>query len=701
MLIHYKDITNVVKKYLSKEQLASLDKAFKYALQAHKGQKRASGEDYIHHPLAVAMNLAIHRASANTLIAGLLHDVVEDCNISLAEIKQEFGDDIAALVDGVTKIDSLTNTKRSNISASNIKKILLSGVSDVRVLIIKLCDRLHNIQTLDALSDEKKQRIARETLEIYSPLALKLSLFDINKAYEEEAFKWAFPKENQFIEDKLKRAKTTAFQIHSEIIAKINQKLKEVGIKSAVVLSRQKTNYSIYKKIYQKGKRWEKLFDLLAVRIIVKDISECFSVLGLMHNNFKHIPKTFKDYITIPKANGYQSLHTCLSYQGFIFEAQIRTNVMNQKANIGIASTWTYKDNEKTDMLTKATEAHSWIQDIQNLSNEKLKDKTFVENVYSNITTRNIYTFTPDNEIIIINRGATVIDFAYKVHTKLGDHFNYAVVNNQRVDFDHELTNGSVVEIFTSDEIRTVNKWLSAAKTKYAYSKIKKSLKTIEDKHKSKYAKIGEQILSKFLTKKELKRLDNKKIGTKFELDLDSHKDIYEAIGRKIISYEDIPYIVKLSKNRSINDGLNDLFIVDDKSFTGKIKIAKCCKPIPGDIITGIKKRNILSAHRIVCHNNKDNKNKNFNIAWKNIYDKSLQPFNVELYIRYNPSELAINAIINRVIRNKININKIKSKTKNKELILVVDVYNLNQLSLLISAIQSLAFVREVFRYKV
>ena len=697
MVIHYKDVTNIVKRYLSEKEIQLLDKAFLYAQTAHKGQKRASGEDFIHHPLAVTLNLAIHRASTPTLMAGLLHDVVEDCDVTLEDIEKEFGKDIASLVDGVTKIDSLTNTSRTEISASNIKKILLSGVSDVRVLIIKLCDRLHNITTLDSLSDQKRKRIALETLDIYSPLALKLSLFDINKTFEEEAFQWAYPEENQAIERRLKDAKITATKLHGEVISKINRSLRKNGIKNAVVLSRQKTNYSIYKKVYLKGKSWDKLFDLLAIRVIVKDIASCFAALGVMHKTFKHIPKTFKDYITIPKINGYQSLHTCVSSEGFVFEAQIRTEVMDRNANIGIAATWTYKENEKETMLESAESKESWLLDIQNLSDSKLKDAEFVENVYSDITSRNIYTFTPNNDIIIINRGASAIDFAYKVHSWLGDHFSYAVVNNQRVDFDHVLRNGSVVQIVTSDKIQVVTKWLNAAKTKYAKLKIKKSLNSINAKETAKYVSEGKSIASIFLAQQEIKKLNYKKIGNYYDLVMKSQDDIFQAIGRKIISLEDLRLLTNVSKAKTKKINLHE-FIVDDKNYKGKVNLAKCCKPIPGDIISGVMKSTLAIAHRVSCNNKGASSNDSINLAWKNSFHIGEKPYVVKLQIDYNKNDLVINKILSRITRNKINIINIQSKQINQQLFVSVEVFNANQLYLLRKNIESIPIVKQVKR---
>ncbi len=697
MLVYYKDLTNVVKRYLNESELQQLDKAYLFAKKAHEDQKRSSGEPFIHHPLAVTLNLAILKASLPTLVAGLLHDVVEDSDVTLEDIKTKFGEDIAFLVDGVTKINSFTNTSKTNAAFSSIKKVLLSGVSDVRVLIIKLCDRMHNISTLQALSKEKRKRIAKETLEIYRPLALKLSLFDINKVFEDEAFKWAYPEENNMINNKIASTKKQANKLHGKILSSISEELAVNDIHNAKVLSREKTNFAIYNKIYKKGKRWEKLYDILAVRVVVKDMSQCFAVLGVLHKAFKHIPGTFKDYITIPKTNGYQSLHTCISYDGFVFEAQIRTDAMDRKANIGIASTWTYKDNEKEEMSKTVQEEHSWLIDAKNISESQIEDGDFVENFYSKLTSSNIYTLTPDNEIIIMPRGSTVLDFAYRIHTWLGDHFTHAEVNNQKVKFDHVLSNGSVIKIFTSDSPQVIERWLISVKTKTAQDKIKSSLKRLSGEIKIDFEKIGKKIVSKFLTEKQFKKINIKNVNSIFGYKMITHNDLLEAVGRKMISINDLAKIYLNHPVLKDKNNLSSLLIIDDKIFDGKLKRGGCCGPIPGEPIKTTNKNNTLIIHRQSCEEAKNLSN--INASWKpdQFIDKL---FEVKLHINFDKSKLGINRIINRIIRNRVDIIQIKKYAKNNFMDIVIAVPHIRVLGVIKSSIDSLPYVQNVIRQK-
>lgn len=476
--LKFKTLYKTLETYCTQEQLETIRLAFEYAKEAHDGQKRKSGEDYIYHPVAAAQILADMHVDPPIIVATLLHDVDEDTDKSLDEIKEIFGTDVASMVEGVTKLGTV---KYRGIERylENLRKMFLAFANDMRVILIKFADRLHNLQTLYALPRNKQERIANEVLEIYAPIATRLGMYEMKGLLEAEAFKYVNPKEYNWV-----------FQIFQEELA-INQPslertiedikklLQENSIVCESITGRTKQLYSLYKKLLRYDRSIERIHDFTAIRIIVKTIPECYQVLGLIHNNFKPLKGRFKDYIAQPKPNGYQSLHTTVftnEKDPKRFEIQIRTSDMNQEAEYGIAAHWFYK--EKGGKAKKGGKKIDWIEELTKWKQEFIENQEFLEDLKLDVFQDRIFVFTPKGDVIELPENSTPIDFAYYVHTELGNQCVGALVNNTIVQLDTILKSGDVVEILRNKTRSTPNPdWLKFVKTSMAKDKIKSSIK--------------------------------------------------------------------------------------------------------------------------------------------------------------------------------------------------------------------------------
>ncbi|PNV79024.1 MAG: (p)ppGpp synthetase, partial [Dictyoglomus turgidum] len=466
-----------------KYSIENLEKAFLFARNAHAGQKRKSGEPYIIHPLEVAKILVDLGMDENVVIAGLLHDVLEDTNLTPEMIEREFNKDILSLVEAITKLEKLSFYPTEVYRAQNLRKMLIAMAKDIRVVIIKLADRLHNMQTLQYQEPEKQKRIAKETLEIYAPLAHRLGVWEIKWRLEDLAFRFLDPEKYHWVANKVAETRKERENLIQKAIQVIREELEKANIK-AEITGRPKHLYSIYQKMVKKGIEIEEMYDLLGVRIIVNTERECYEVLGIIHNLWKPVPGRFKDYIANKKTNNYQSLHTTvIGIDGKPLEIQIRTWEMHRIAEYGIAAHWRYK--EEIKKLDVFEEKLSWLRQLLEWQQDLTDDQEFLESVKSDLFEREIYVFTPKGDVIPLPQGSTPIDFAYAIHTEVGHRCRGAKVNGKMVPLNYILQNGDIVEIITSkDEGRPSRDWLNIVKTSQAKTKIKQYFKKLAKEEK-------------------------------------------------------------------------------------------------------------------------------------------------------------------------------------------------------------------------
>jgi len=572
--------------YLPPEEIETVRRAYRFSEQAHRGQMRLSGDPYITHPLAVAGALAEWQMDVEGLVAALLHDVMEDTAVTKAEIAQEFGRPVADLVDGLSKLDKIEFQSQEEAQAENFRKMLMAMARDLRVVLIKLSDRRHNLQTMAALRAEKRRRIARETLEIYAPIANRLGLNKLFGELQDLSFHLIYPMRARVLARALKAARGNRRELLSRILAGIKKKLTAHGI-DAQVFGREKSLYSIYRKMLDKHLSFSQVLDVYGFRVVVQDIATTYLALGALHALYKPVPGKFKDYIAIPKPNGYQSLHTTLiGPHGTPFELQIRTEAMDNVAQEGIASHWLYKDSVTlgADLQQKTSK---WFHSLLDLQSSAGNSSEFLEHVKVDLFPHEIYVFTPKGKIIPLPRGATAIDLAYAVHTDIGNHSVAAQINFTPLPLTTELTNGDRVEIVTAAEAHPSLSWLSHVKTGRARNKIRHYLKTAQ--HDESTA-LGEKMLDQ-----ELRALG----VVASEVPVSSWKNVLRDSGNKLIKevYTDIGLGFRMAgvvarrllardDNRPANEKAPASLIIRGSEGMA-VQFAPCCQPIPGDPIIG------------------------------------------------------------------------------------------------------------------
>src|SRR5437667_806112 len=581
------EFTRHLGHYLQAPDVALVERAFAFSEEAHQGQFRKSGEPYITHPLAVASILSQWRLDAQGLAAALLHDVMEDTAVTKTEIESSFGKPVADMVDGVSKLDQIEFQSREDQQAESFRKMLLAMAQDVRVILIKLADRLHNMRTLDAMAPAHRERIARETLDIYAPIANRLGLNALYQELQDLSFKHLNPIRYRVLAKAIKSARGNRREVMNRILNSIREGLKHEGI-AATVSGREKTVYSVYKKMREKRYTFSQVFDIYGVRVLVKDTNACYAALGVLHRLYKPIPGKFKDYVAIPKANGYQSLHTTLFGPfGTPLEAQLRTQDMHRVAEAGVAAHWLYKTG-KLDLAEAQRETHRWLQSLLEIQSESRDSKEFLEHIKGDLFPEEIYVFTPKGKIMALPRGATAVDFAYGVHTDIGHHCVAARINYELLPLRTELKNGDHVEILTSPTARPNPSWLSFVATGKARSRIRHYLKGLQQKES---AALGERLLNQALAtlKVEPEAISwdrweavAKEYGTK------SHLDILADIGLgKRLSFVVAQALTRHGKAHEpappIKPGALTLRGVEGVA----IQYARCCRPIPGDTIVG------------------------------------------------------------------------------------------------------------------
>ncbi len=584
--------------YLAPVDVERIKAAYVFAAAAHVHQKRMSGEPYITHPLAVAGAVVEWRMDADAIAAALLHDVLEDTGTTKRELAELFGKEVAELVDGLSKLDKMEFASYQEAQAENFRKMLMAMARDLRVVLIKLADRQHNLQTMAAMRPDKRRRIAHETLDIYAPIALRLGLNKLYRELQDISFRLIYPHRAEVLAKALKAARRNRKELLVRIFDGINQKLLAAGLK-AEVFGREMSLYSIFRKMKDKRLSFSQVLDIYGFRVVVENVPTCYLALGALHGLYKPVPGKFKDYIAIPKANGYQSLHTTLiGPYGTPVEVQIRTQEMHHVAQEGVASHWLYKDMEESgaDLQIKT---HKWLQSL--LEMQTSDSAEFFENVKIDLFPDEVYIFTPKGKIMAMPLGATVVDFAYAVHTDVGHHCSAARVNHELVPLRTELRNGDLVEIITSAQSSPNPIWLSYIKTGRARSKIRHFLRTMQNEES---ARLGERLL-----RQELLSLGVVPIS----IPTDAWDQLVKAGGQKTLEdlYTDIglgkrlPSVVArrlLAREDMSPDQPSNMTLAIHGTEGMAIQLARCCQPIPGDPIIGsIKKGSGLVIHTHDC----------------------------------------------------------------------------------------------------
>jgi len=704
----YEKLTDEL-KYLTEEEQAEIDKAYRYSYEKHKGQKRRTGEDYINHPLLVAEILTTIRADKDTIIAGLLHDVLEDTDATKEILEEKFGKTVANLVDGVTKINSINVSTENEYLTNYYKKIIVGMSEDVRVIIIKLADRLHNMRTLYAIPEEKQKLKAKETMEILAPIAHRLGMHKIKSELEDLSLKYAKPEVFYNVVEKLNNTKVEREECVSQMMEEVSSLLNKNNIKHEIK-GRAKSIYSIYKKL-DKGRSFSDIYDLLAMRILVEKEQECYLALGLIHSKYKPVPKRFKDYIAMPKTNLYQTLHTTVfGLNGNLFEIQIRTYDMDEIAENGIASHWAYKEhkNAALEMQNITEQKLQFYKSIIELNEEKMTNEDFVNSVKNEVLNNNIYVYTPKGDVIELPTGSTPIDFAYKIHSQVGDKMTGAIVNNNMVPLNYELKNADIIKVITNNNSQGPSReWLDIVKTTQAKNKIRNFFNKTT---KEEYIETGKNLLEKELRRNKIsiseftKQENIDKILKKLKLlDLE---DLYLNIGNNKYSpktvireeekeetkKEEIKELPKTPKETKID---NDIIVGDTKNI--KTRIANCCLPLPGDNIIGyITKTNGISIHRNTCPNVVDDERiiaSHWNETIKNKYYS-------EIIIYTNSKENIVVDIVQAVSSLKLAIEHINLINKSDTSIYTINlqVTNKEELENVIKQLEKIKYVTKVER---
>ena len=710
-LITIDDLMEKIDEYIKdpKEREKILD-AYYYAKEKHKGQYRKSGEEYIIHPLNVALILTSIYADSECLVAALLHDVIEDCDVDIEEFKEKFGLTVYKLVDGVTKLGRLHFSTDNEYLVEYYKKIIVGMSEDVRVIIVKLADRLHNMRTLWATPVKKQKKKSKEVLEIFAPLAHHLGIHKIKSELEDLSLRYLKPTVFYDIADKLNKTKaerdTTVYEMQEEVTELLNEHHIPHQIKG-----RAKSIYSIYNKL-DKGKKFSDIYDLLALRILVDTEQDCYLVLGLIHSKFRPLPKRFKDYIAMPKPNMYQSLHTTVfGIDGYLFEIQIRTYEMDEVAENGIASHWAYKENggskRTANLQSTTTQKLQFFKEIMELENDKMSSEEFVTSVKDEVLNNNIYVFTPKGDVIELPRGATPLDFAYKVHSKVGETTVGAIVNGSIVPLDYELKSNDIIKINTNKSAHPSKEWLNIVKTTGARNKIKSYFSKSE---KEVLIERGKEYLEKELRKRKIAISDfylEDNLKTVYKnLKIDNLDDLYYDIGSNKHTPNNVINInfgekeeekPKLLKNIvKINDNASDIIV--DGIDKIKVSIASCCKPVHGDDIVGyITRGNGITIHRSNCHNLASMDDRCIKVSWD---DKPSNKYYSDLLIRTNTLDNKLADIIQSTSKISVNITSIKTISRDEYATyeMEVAVNDINHLTKLLLDLKNLPYITSVER---
>lgn len=705
------DLIEKASVYIPEEEnLEKIRRAYQFAESSHKGQYRKSGEPYILHPLNTAIILTTVYADTDTLIAGLLHDTIEDCGVEKEELAELFGSTVANLVYGVSKLGRIHFSTENEYLIEYYKKIIVGMSEDVRVIIVKLADRLHNMRTLYALSTEKQKKIAKETLEILAPIAHHLGIHKIKSELEDLSLRYLKPDVFYDIAERLDKTKLERDNTVNDMMHLVAELLNEHNIPHEIK-GRAKSIYSIYNKL-NKGKKFSDIYDLLALRILVHTEQECYLALGIIHSKFKPIPKRFKDYIAMPKTNMYQSLHTTVfGVDGYLFEIQIRTYDMDEVAENGIASHWAYKEHKDASQLMQNTTEQKlqFFKSIIELNEDKMSSEEFVNSVKDEVLNNNIYCFTPKGDIIELPKGATPIDFAYKVHTRVGETMVGAIVNNSIVPLDYELQNNDIVKINTSKNSKGPSQeWLNIVKSSQTRNKIRAFFSKNE---KEIYIERGKDSLEKELRKRKIAFSDfftpENEAKLLKEFKVEDLEELYLEIGNgKHAASTIVNMIYKKEEEQpqpkpkkiipKASDNNSDVVVAGIDKV--KVNLANCCNPIPGDEIIGyITKGNGISVHRKNCHNLEYLDNRTVLVSWNsNTKDK----YETVILIHTNTNENKLMEMMQKLSIFDIHIDRFFTLHEGKDTIYEVTLYvrDLEYLEKVSKELEKLAYVTKIER---
>ncbi len=602
------ELNNRLADYLTASELKKVKEAYRFSDEMHLGQVRKSGEPYISHPIAVAEICAEWKLDAQAIMAALLHDVMEDQDVKKDELIERFGAPVASLVDGLSKLDKIEFQSQIEQQAENFRKMLLAMARDVRVILVKLADRLHNMRTLGAMPPEKRRRIARETMEVYVPIAHRLGLNNIYRELQELAFSHLHPLRHRTLAKAVKAARGNRRQLVNKILDSVRVALESAGI-DAGIQGREKTLFGIYRKMRNKHLTFSQVLDVYGFRVVVDSFANCYVALGVLHSLFKPMPGKFKDYIAIPKLNGYQSLHTTLiGPYGTPVEFQIRTEEMNKVAEAGVAAHWLYK-NQGAELTDLQQRTHAWLQSLLDIQHQTGDSAEFLEHVKVDLFPDSVYVFTPKSTIIALPRGATALDFAYTIHTDIGDHAVSARINHEPASLKTELRNGDIVAIEVSNDAHPTPNWLSFVRTGRARSAIRHHLRSI---NREQAIELGEMLLEQALLALELSTELPPAVLERLLVDTGarSMEDIYADIGtgRRLapLVVRHIQGVVEAKlpnpdEALPVEPRVKPMEISGDEPASS-VLLAKCCSPIPGDRLRGnLRRDQMLVVHASDC----------------------------------------------------------------------------------------------------
>ncbi len=719
----YLKLMEKLKKYQPEDKLEIVDKAYHYALKAHQGQQRNSGEPYITHPLAVAVILSGLELDTPSIVAALLHDVVEDTKVTLEDVEKNFGAEIAQMVDGVTKLSRIEFHSKEEHQLENLRKMFVAMAKDIRVILIKLADRLHNMRTLKFHPEGKQKEIAKETMEIFAPLAHRLGIFTMKWELEDLAFRHLEAEKYYDLVEKISMKRQEREVYIEKVIDLLRERLQEIGI-TADITGRPKHLYSIYKKMEDKGKNLNEIYDLIAVRVIVDSVKDCYGTLGIIHTVWKPIPGRFKDYIAMPKPNMYQSLHTTvMGFEGEPFEIQIRTVSMHRTAEYGIAAHWKYKEGGKKegkDIEKRLT----WLRQILELQTDVHDTKEFMESLKIDVFSDVVFVFTPKGDVLELPAGSTPIDFAYRIHSDIGHRCIGAKINGRIVTLDYVLKNGNIVEILTSKQANGPSRdWLKIVKTSQAKNRIRQWYK--KEKKDENIAR-GRDLIEKEFRKQGLDAAALFKTDRLMEigrrLGYNSPEELLQAVGEGAVSpiqiitrlKDDLQKLKKLPEDSLFPDSIVETKKVRDNKKTQygikvrgvedvMIRLSHCCNPLPGDLIIGyITRGRGVSVHRIDCPNAlyhmQEEQGRIVDVSWDKDPDTTYQ-VEIEVFA-VDRARLAMD-VMTTVADMKITINSVRARAirNNNALVnLKIEIKSLEQLKSVIEKVKRVKEVLDVYR---
>ena len=715
---NYQNVEDMASKYLPEEQIKIIKESYELAKDAHEGQFRKSGEPYILHPIQVAGILTELKLDYATICAGFLHDVVEDTKYTLEDIRERFGDDIAVIVDGVTKLDKVKFRSKKQSQAENHRKLFVSIAKDLRVIFVKLADRLHNMRTMKYMREEKQREIASETLEIYAPLAHRLGISSVKWELEDTSLRYLHPAQYFSIVGMMKQKRSAREESIKEACESITALLGENNIK-AQVNGRPKHIYSIYKKMVKQNKTFDQIYDLLAVRVLVDSVADCYATLGLVNNLWVPIPGRIKDYIAMPKPNMYQSLHTTvIAPDGQTLEVQIRTYEMHEIAEKGIAAHWAYKEGKKVNKDNNFYEKLNWFQKIAENDETEATAESFMESLKVDLLSDKIYVFTPNSDIIELPKGSCIVDFAYAIHSEVGNKMIGATVNDKIEAFDYKLSTGEICDIRTSkNSTGPKRSWLDIARSSQTKSKIKAFFK--------KAAREENLIKGEILLKDEIKAnnfdIDEVLTEENIEIALNRYKfatleELYVSIGYGGISANKVfaRLTEKIRKEKQTQEKLEKLVNAEEEkkivTETGVyvkgvdnilVRLSKCCQPIPGDDIVGfITKGRGVTVHRSNCPNlSEEDKARLLDVEW--VQSLNARRYSVTLQLHAFDRELLLQNILLTLSESRVEIKKLHSEAKSdKTSVTTIGIYvkNVSECDFMIKKLRQIPDVYSVER---